>query len=44
MQYDHHVMAWRAYRFYRTGTMVRMLEMGENGPEWRYLDSVELYR
>ena len=43
-QYDEHVWAWRWYRFQMTGLMLGMLEIGEAGPEYRFIDPAEYYR
>ena len=39
MQHDEHVWAWRQWRFYMTGFMIGMVEIGIMGaPEYRYID------
>lgn len=43
MQYDAHVWAWRWQRFYRTGLMLGMIEIGADGLEYRYIDPSDFY-
>ena len=43
MQHDEHVWAWRQWRFYMTGLMIGMIEIGAGGAEYRYIDPRDYY-
>lgn len=44
MQHDSHVWAWRQWRFYMTGLMIGMVEIGATGViEHRFIDPRDFY-
>lgn len=44
MQYDNHVIAWQAWRFWKTGRMIQRIELGADGHlKYTWIDPKEVY-
>lgn len=44
MQHDDHIWAWRAWRFWKTGQMIRRIELGDDGQlKYTYIDPSDFY-